>query len=203
VPLLRAGGDYKKVILSPLPRYVKVCCEDGGHLTNRKADDFKSKLIDGLDEIWRSLNDLIAGKKIRSFKVLSPMKLIDEEQDTADWVKNRKRFWSTDPVHMTADGYSELVRLLTAAAVEASYDRAATDSTPQQQPKSIPRVFNRQGWTKADDNTAHRVYNNLWSWISRKRSSQGRLAARRSHAPTWPHRIPAQTLLIIAYWTIL
>jgi hypothetical protein len=71
-PLLRAAGKCEKVVLSPLPQYVKPCCSSKNHLTNRRELGLKDMMAEGLEEILRSLNDLIAGKKIRSFKVLSP-----------------------------------------------------------------------------------------------------------------------------------
>jgi hypothetical protein len=33
VPVLRAGGDHEKIILSPLLRYLKPCCRDKSHIT--------------------------------------------------------------------------------------------------------------------------------------------------------------------------
>jgi hypothetical protein len=165
VPLLRAGGDFEKVILSPLPRYVKSCCDNKAHLTNRRDPDFKTMMSEGLEEIQRSLNDLVAGKKIRNFKVMSPIQLLDNDEDTDEWIRSRKKFWAADPVHMTAEGYAELTRVLTMAASNANYDRAkeegpaaapAVNTAKSQRPP--PRAFKRQEWVSADDTTAHRVY---------------------------------------------
>jgi hypothetical protein len=40
-PLLRAGGEANKIILSPMLRYaVKKCCDNKDHITNRTRRDF-------------------------------------------------------------------------------------------------------------------------------------------------------------------
>jgi hypothetical protein len=40
------------------------------------------------------------------------MQLLDSDVDTSEWVKNKKKFWAADPVHLTPDGYAELVKVL-------------------------------------------------------------------------------------------
>jgi hypothetical protein len=74
-----------------------------------------------------------------------------------------QKFWASDPVHMTAEGYTELSRVLTLAATTANYDRTkeegqAADANTVKLPRQPPRVFKRQEWVSADDTTAHRVY---------------------------------------------
>jgi hypothetical protein len=39
-PLLHAGGEVEKIILSPLPSYTKRCCKEKSHLTNKKDEDY-------------------------------------------------------------------------------------------------------------------------------------------------------------------
>jgi hypothetical protein len=159
VPLLRAGRDCEKIILSPLPRYLKKCCNDKLHLTNRKEPGFKQMLEDGLGKLNKSLQELIHGKKIRAFKVLSPLDLVgDSDQE------EKIRFWDTDPVHLTTAGYAELVRALTSAAVDGEFDRLPKKYTAQAAPRitaAMRQNFKRQAWVSSDDNTAHRVYTNL------------------------------------------
>jgi hypothetical protein len=43
-PLLRAGGENGKIILSPLPRYMKRCCKETDHLSNKKDGNYTSKM---------------------------------------------------------------------------------------------------------------------------------------------------------------
>jgi hypothetical protein len=75
VPLLRAGGESEKIILSPLPRYIKKCCEDQSHLVNRKEKKFCADLGDSLSNMKDTIRDVVFSKKIRAFKVVSPLLL--------------------------------------------------------------------------------------------------------------------------------
>jgi hypothetical protein len=120
---------------------------------NRTDPEFKTMLYDGLEDITKSLHDLVGGKKIPNLKVMSPMKLIDAVQDTSEWTRSKKKFWSTDPVHMTLKGYEELPRVVTAKAVGTVYDRVRGTTA-----EGPPRIFKRQSWVSSDDTTAHRVY---------------------------------------------
>jgi hypothetical protein len=88
---------------------------------------------------------------------MSPIQLLDNDEDTDEWIRSRKKFWVADPVHMTAEGYAELTRVLTMAASNANYDRAkeegpaaapAVNTAKSQRPP--PRAFKRQEWVSAE-----------------------------------------------------
>jgi hypothetical protein len=50
LPLLRAGADSVKILMTPLMRYVKKkCCDDPGHITNKGS--FGEEIGEGLNEI--------------------------------------------------------------------------------------------------------------------------------------------------------
>jgi hypothetical protein len=109
-PLLRAGGECEKIILSPLPRYMKRCCRNKEHLTNKRDEDYASKMGEALADIRDSMKDLVYGKKIRSFKVLNTTRLIMGD-DAEEAVDNLRTFWREDPVHMTQEGYNALLTM--------------------------------------------------------------------------------------------
>jgi hypothetical protein len=110
-PLLRAGGDCEKIVLSLLPRYMRKCCKDKGHLVNKKEATYATDMGEALAEMRDSMKDLIFGKKIRNFKVLSTTKLFMEDEETA--ADKLRELWRDDPVHMTGAGYEELVTAIT------------------------------------------------------------------------------------------
>jgi hypothetical protein len=150
---------------------------------------------------------------------MSPIQLLDSEEDTEDWIRSRKKFWAADPVHMTPDGYTELTRVLIAAATTANYDRTKDDdgaaavpaAQAAKQPRPPPRVFKRQGWVSADDTTAHRVYakpqhtgggHGRWSQPPRgffrgRKFSRGRGGGGNPRQPPRPRRPPEPPLLTI------
>jgi hypothetical protein len=153
-PLLRAGGELEKVIISPLPRYIIPCCGDSGHITNRGEDDFKHKMCADLGEFKKSLKDLIFGKKIRNFKVLNPLDLM--YGDCGDGDKRPKRgFWKNDPVHPTSAGYENLVNGIIKKEISFNWSYTAGGGRNKQQ---VATHIKRQRWVEQDDATAHRVY---------------------------------------------
>jgi hypothetical protein len=78
VPLLRAAGDCEKVVVTPMSRYLKKCCSSKDHLINRKEPGFKHMLEESQAKVKKSTQELIHGKKIRSFCVLSPLDLLSD-----------------------------------------------------------------------------------------------------------------------------
>jgi hypothetical protein len=63
VPMLRAGADAKKLILSPLQRYIHApCCDDNTHLTN--YGKYAAAMGSGLADIKQWLKDPVFGKRI-------------------------------------------------------------------------------------------------------------------------------------------
>jgi hypothetical protein len=157
IPLLRAGGEREKIILSPLPRYIIPCCGDEAHITNRGEPNFKQDLMSQLAEAKKSIKDLVFGKKLRKFRVVDPIDLMYEED--GDGGETRKRgFWKTDPVHPTAGGYQSLLEGIIKTYEESCYNRdyAPGDTRGQRTPEQ--RRHRRQSWVTEDDTTAHRVY---------------------------------------------
>jgi uncharacterized membrane protein YgcG len=149
-PLLRAGGDMEKLILSPLPRYIKKCCRDKSHLVNKKDEDYASTMGESLSDMRDSMKDLIYGKKIRAFKVINTLRLLMEDEDTA--AEKIKSYWSEDPVHMIPAGYEELIRELLKLVDTATYNR------PVEIASGPVRGRKRRQWVSEDDTLAHRRY---------------------------------------------
>jgi hypothetical protein len=152
-PLLRAGGDAEKIILSPLPRYIKKCCRDKKHLTNRAEPEFATSMGEALSDMRDSLKDLIFGKKIRSFKVLSTMLLITGREDTDEAAAKVRALWRDDAVHMTEDGYSALASAILEQMSSGSYNRPVSQRTAK--PERVKKV-KRSQWVSQDDTLAHR-----------------------------------------------
>jgi hypothetical protein len=166
VPLLRAGGDHEKIILSPFLRYLKACCRDKGHLTNRKDPDYFSNLGDALREMRESIKDTVYGKKIRSFKVLDPTCLLDEAGGEEATAIKLKEYLKEDPVHLNADGYAELVQGLLDKIMGGDFTR-----TPRQVGHSAAGAATsstwrgkRQNWVENDDTVARRQYGHRGSF---------------------------------------
>jgi hypothetical protein len=187
VPLLRAAGEREKVVLSPLPRYLKRCCSDEEHLTNRREKrKFCIKMGEAMSEIKDTIRDVIFGKKIRSFKVLSSLQLLADADDP-DQYENLKHL-QEDPVHLTKDGYSTVFKSLLQAVEEGTFtraDRSGAHAPPPAHSGESGRGksnfnFKRRGWVSRDDTLAHRDYGQRGSqrgrgnWMPRGSHSQPR-----------------------------
>jgi hypothetical protein len=153
-PLLRAGGEQEKVIISPLPRYIIPCCGDEGHITNRGEDNFKEKMCSDLGDIKKSLKDLVFGKKIRNFKILDPLDLMYGSSGDGD-ERPKKGFWRSDPVHPTPAGYGNLVNGIIKSEINFNRSYTAGGGSNRQ---LTSKHIKRQRWVEQDDATAHRVY---------------------------------------------
>jgi hypothetical protein len=158
-PLLRAGGENEKIVLSPLPRYIVKCCGDSTHVANRKDPSFKEAVSEGLGAVKKSLKDLIFGKRIRNFKVLDPVLLMNADNDDVDsWAKEINKFWQSDPVHLTSEGYSSLLSGLLGAygSIEFNCTRDASGDGGGGPSTAAGRNRSRQSWVLEDDTMAHR-----------------------------------------------
>jgi hypothetical protein len=161
IPLLRAGGDSEKIILSPLPRYLKECCSNADHLTNLRSDTgrYFTTMGEAISSMKDSKRDLINGKKIRSFKVLSPLLLLLDGCETATADK-LKQLWDTDPVHLVEKEYPHLLQGILDIAEEGTLTRPPRDLVSGGAVN--PRLFKRKSWIDSDDTLAHRNYGADW-----------------------------------------
>ena len=69
IPLLRAGGNNKKIILSPLPRYsTSKCCPDIRHITNFGKRGYGTTMGSKLGDIHGWIEDFARGKRIKKLR---------------------------------------------------------------------------------------------------------------------------------------
>jgi hypothetical protein len=193
-PLLRAAGDCEKIILSPLPRYLKSCWDAAEHLSNKREKRKYCKIMgEAIGEMKDSIRHIVFGKKIKSFKVLSPLLLLadDEEPDTYD----NLRYFQEDPVHLAERGYTILVEAISKTIEDGTFTRASRSGAATPAPATsfnlgrgakIDRsLFKRRGWVNRDNTLAHRNYGNNNHWHTprgRASASGGRRGNRAGYA---------------------
>ena len=113
LPLIRAGGKLKKVLLSPLPRFIMGrCCPDTGHLKNFGTKEYVRAMGNTLAEIDDWVRDLAFSKRILNFTVINTGNLVDLDSPSSR-KKELVQWWGNDPVHMTEAYYAKLARNLT------------------------------------------------------------------------------------------
>ena len=68
IPLLRAAGKTRKIILSPLPRYIMGrCCKNTDHLKNFGTQEYPKLMGTVLAEMDDWIRDLAYSKRIQNF----------------------------------------------------------------------------------------------------------------------------------------
>jgi hypothetical protein len=190
IPLLRAGGECVKIIVTPLMRYLKQgCCENPEHVTNRTDEDYQVRMGERLSEYESWLKDIAFFKRIRHVKVFNPnIHLIMDERIKAA-SKRIASYWGTDPVHMCTDGYRVVAEALVELAEECDTGtRAAatgtvtgTDTGNAPSSRGVTRA-RRESWICNDDAVASRAPDpKKWKgeekrggWRGRARSWRGR-----------------------------
>jgi uncharacterized membrane protein YgcG len=157
VPVLRAGGDHEKIILSPLLRYLKPCCRDKSHITNRKEPEYFKELGSAVSDMRESVKDIVYGKKIRNFKVLEPVSLLATDEDDEAAAAKLMPYFKEDPVHLSSDGYAEILQGLLDFIFEGSFTRTPKPScNPSTSQTRRDWSRSRKNWVNQDDTVAKR-----------------------------------------------
>ncbi len=70
LPLLRAGGNHKKLIVALMHRYIAApCCEDPNHIMNFSKPAFAMDMAASLANIRDQLRGMAYNKKITNYRV--------------------------------------------------------------------------------------------------------------------------------------
>ena len=120
-PLLVEAGDLKKILISPIPRYLKEsCCRNPEHVPNLKEDSYSTNLEDAVLASRRNLNDFAFRQGIRNIRVLGTT------------------VWEDDPAMycMIRSGFDWLAELVVTCAMEA--DRIEAGGSNRQLKTSNP-----------------------------------------------------------------
>jgi hypothetical protein len=81
-----------------------------------------------LADIAKWLKDIAFFKRIRNFRILDPLKHLLQEDNLTAAAKRISKYWGSDPVHMSREGYQLLA---SAAAKLATEDWGGQDSGEQ------------------------------------------------------------------------
>jgi hypothetical protein len=189
VSLLRAGGQHKKVIITPLMRYAaENCCDDPAHCTNR-GGNLNTILSEGLSTIETWIDDQVYLKRIRNFHVVNPNDIITPDGSTKRDTRTFKTYWRAGPVHMTCTGYDRLAKGILEDVASATFKRSdpqPPSTNPQPPPirgrgrarGRIDLSCRRQGWVSGNDTVAHRNYTEQTRGAGGSRGNRGQWRGR-------------------------
>jgi hypothetical protein len=121
----------------------KGCCDDAGHVTNRRDKQMGVDIGEGLFNVRTWIKELAFEKRIRNFKVLCLLMLLEwDSEDLVEAAMRIKSYWSADPVHMTNDGYKFLTISLLEAVAGTTFTRSNGGST-EKQPEAGGQIATR------------------------------------------------------------
>jgi hypothetical protein len=106
IPLLRAGGLCRKIVLTPGARFKRYpCCTTRGHCSNRHEKDYEKWMEGKLAEVKGTIRDYIRMRNIKRVTVIEMGQLITPTPGLSAYLQDEE-VWGDDPVHMTPKGYS-------------------------------------------------------------------------------------------------
>jgi hypothetical protein len=106
IPLLREGGQCRKVILTPSGRYKYFpCCNVRGHCSNMKERNYGRWMEDKMGELKGIVRDYVRMRNIKRATVMEFGKLITPSPGQSEYLQEEE-IWGEDPVHYTQKGYS-------------------------------------------------------------------------------------------------
>ena len=148
-PLLRAAGGNKKLILSPLPRYVQgKCCDDRQHITNYGTKGYATEMGNSLAQIYSWLGDLAHGKRIVDLEVVCVSTVVGMEGNPSK--KELAKLWGSDPVHLTTAGYQKMADKLVEMAEAHRVKPPKTDDTAKSYQSKRQASERRPGLSRSD-----------------------------------------------------
>jgi hypothetical protein len=155
LPLLRAGKDNTKLLLTPLIRYaIESCCSNAGHITNKREANYGAALGEAMSNVAEWLQDMAFTRRICNFAVVNANDLLRAGSTPVN-------FWTEGPVHMNAKGYTPLSAALVDHAAVMKLSRK-TDMKPLVGGAAgVDRAATRQSWVSGNDSAVHRNYDDV------------------------------------------
>ena len=117
MPILDEVKNMRRIILSPLPRYLQArCCNKKTHTTNFSEVDYKQKLETSVYEAKNNLRAYSFREGIRNLREIGAWHLVKKDD-----------IWGSDPVHMKETGYDILAKNVVSTAEDMEGKRKADD----------------------------------------------------------------------------
>ncbi len=89
LPLLEAGGNEPKIILTPLPAFTAgPCCDQYQHVTNAGSNDYVSLLRTRLGQIWRGLKDFTENERLTKTRAVNAAATVIDVPKEVAWQDN-------------------------------------------------------------------------------------------------------------------
>jgi hypothetical protein len=158
LPLLHAGKNHIKILLTPIMQYALAsCCDNPSHITNKREPAYGTALGEALSNIGEWLQDLAFTRRIHNFAVMCPTDVMQRADQ-----QRKGNFWAEGPVHMTKDGYRFLANALLERFADVKLCRKVDSKPPvavaASSQKRPDMAAMRKSWVGDNDSSVHRRY---------------------------------------------
>ena len=124
-PLLEVAGNRKKIVVTPIPRYLlQSCCTDADHISNMREPDYRLNLETAVIDSRKFMKDFCFRQGLRNIRVVGPWPALRALGDSV---------WK-DQVHMVETGYNTVANLVVEAVAELAEKPEAGASNPRKRP---------------------------------------------------------------------
>jgi hypothetical protein len=151
IPLLRAGGQCRKLVLTPGCRYrYNQCCLTKGHCANMRDRNYGKWMEEKLAEVRGIVRDYVRMQNIKRASVMEMGQLIIQPAGQSDYL-HEEEVWGEGPIHMTATGYKLAAEGLESVIYEKRREEREVDEKHGQGPAKKPRVdlaLSRPDWVR-------------------------------------------------------
>ncbi len=151
IPLLRAGGQCRKVILTPAGRYkYNPCCGLSGHVSNLRERNYVRWMEEKLTELRGTVRDYVRMCNTKRATVIEMGQLLTPSAGQSSYLQEEE-IWGEDPVHLTSKGYSIVAAGLESLIYEKRGEEKEAEEKGGQGPAKKPRynaAEHRPAWVK-------------------------------------------------------
>ncbi len=165
MPIIKAGGDSRKIILGPLSRYWRrSCCGNSSHHLNYNEASYLGELGNAVFRIREHLREAAYNKRVWRFRVLCPNRFIGMGERSDDPSLDELRVTVTrrgaDPVHPGEDTNVMMADSLSAEMEKSPtiYTNSGTSqSGPPGKRQRVDQADRRQAWVSGCNATLTRT----------------------------------------------
>ncbi len=160
IPLLRAGSQCRKIILTPGSRYrYNPCCLTRGHCSNLNERNYRKWMEVKLSELRSTVCDYVRMRNIKRATVMELGQLIMPPAAQSEYL-HEEEIWGEDPVHMTRKGYKLVAAGIEYLIYEKRSEEKEAEEKSGQRPTKKPRLdpaMNRPSWISGSVSEAVRM----------------------------------------------
>jgi hypothetical protein len=175
LPLIRAGGSCKKIVISPESRYKHgCCCSDRNHGTNILEKGYSKWMENALMEARSTIRDWCRMKNIRNFETVRFDDLLVTSGEIPGYLREEQIWGDDDHVHMTKLAYTEAAARMSSMILDNREEEMTPRTVkPAAKKTRIDLALTRPAWVRGSVAEAVRMEPAPGGWRGSGRARGG------------------------------